>query len=114
MGDECDKQFSLGEFIFDEENHERKLWKYFGRTCNRSLLIFMCQLLVIVLILACEIARKLLSTTCEKSRGWVAVLSSTVDYNLLSPDYEKNNFYLRLSFYFASWTEWIWKIASHF
>ena len=55
MGDECDKQLNLGNFVFDEENHERKSWKYFGRTCNRSLLVFRCQFFVIVLILACAI-----------------------------------------------------------
>ena len=45
MGDECDKQLNLGNFVFDEENHEQKFWKFFGRTCNRSLLVFMCQFL---------------------------------------------------------------------
>ena len=42
MGDECDKQLVLGNFVFDEENHERKSWKFFGRTCNKSLLVFLC------------------------------------------------------------------------
>ena len=62
MGDECDKQLNLGNFVFDEENHERKSWKFFGRTYNRSLLVFMCQFFVIVLILACAIVRIMLST----------------------------------------------------
>ena len=85
MGDECDKQLNLGNFIFDEENHERKSWKFFGRTCNRSLLVFMCQFFVRVLILACAIVRVMLSTTCEETTVWVAILSSTVGYILPSP-----------------------------
>ena len=85
MGDECDKQLNLGNFVFDEENHERKSWKFFGRTCNRSLLVFMCQFIVIVLILACAIVRIMLSTTCEETTVWVAILSSTVGYILPSP-----------------------------
>ena len=85
MGDECDKQLNLGNFVFDEENHERKSWKFFGRTCNRSLLVFMCQFFVIVLILACAIVRIMLSTTCEETTLWVAILSSTVGYILPSP-----------------------------
>ena len=85
MGDECDKQLNLGNFIFDEENHERKSWKFFGRTCNRSLLVFMCQFFVRVLILACAIVRIMLSTTCEETTVWVAILSSTVGYILPSP-----------------------------
>ena len=85
MGDECDKQLNLGNFVFDEENHERKSWKFFGRTCKRSLLVFMCQFFVIVLILACAIVRIMLSTTCEETTVWLAILSSTVGYILPSP-----------------------------
>ena len=85
MGDESDKQLNLGNFVFDEENHERKSWKFFGRTCNRSLLVFMCQFFVVVLILACAIVRIMLSTTCEETTVWVAILSSTVGYILPSP-----------------------------
>ena len=85
MGDKCDKQLSLGIFVFDEEKHERKSWKFFGRTCNRSLLVFLCQFFVIVLILACAIVGIMLSTTCEETTVWVSVLSSTVGYILPSP-----------------------------
>ena len=85
MGDECDKQLNLVNFVFDEENHERKSWKFFGRTCNTSLLVFMCQVFVIVLILAYAIVRIMLSTTCEETTVWEAILSSTVSYILPSP-----------------------------
>ena len=85
MRDECDKQLNLGIFVFDEENHERKSWKFFGRTCKRSLLVFMCHIFVIVLILACASVRIMLSTTCEETTVWVAILSSTVGYILPSP-----------------------------
>ena len=78
MGDECDEQLNLGNLVFDEE-------KFFGRTCDRSLLVFMCQFLVIVLLLACAIVRIMLSTTCEETTVWVAILSSTVCYILPSP-----------------------------
>ena len=73
MGDESEKQLNLGRYVFDEENHERKSWKFFGRTCNRSLLVFICQFFVIVLILACAIFRMLLSTTCKETTLWVAI-----------------------------------------
>ena len=81
----CDKPVNLGNFVFDEENHERKTWKLFGRTCNRSLLVFLCQFFVIVLMLVCAIVRIMLSTTCEETTVWVAILSSTVGYILPSP-----------------------------
>ena len=53
MVDLYDKPVNLGNFVFDEENHEQKSWKLFGRTCNRSHLVFMCQIFVIDSILAC-------------------------------------------------------------
>ena len=84
MVDQCDKPVNLG-FFFDEENHERKPWKLFGHTCIRSLLVFLCQFFVIVLMLVCAIVRIMLSTTCKETTVWVAILSSTVRYILPSP-----------------------------
>ena len=81
MGNECDKQLNSENFVFGE----RKSWKFFERTCNRSLLFFMCQFFVIVLILACAIVRIMLFTTCDEPTVWVAILSSTVGYILPSP-----------------------------
>ena len=40
MVDQCDKPVNLGNFVSDEENHEQKSWKLFGRSCHRSLLVF--------------------------------------------------------------------------
>ena len=40
MVNQCDKPVNLGNFVFDEENPERKSWKLFGRTCNRFLFVF--------------------------------------------------------------------------
>ena len=83
MGDECDKHLNLGIFVFDEENHERKSWELFGRTCNRSLLVFLCQFFFIVFV--CAIVRIMLSKTCDETTVWVAILPSTVGYILPSP-----------------------------
>ena len=85
MVDQCDKPVNLGNFVFDEENHERKSRKLFGRTCNRSLLVFLSQFFLIVLMLVCAIVRIMYSTTCEETTVWVAILSSTVGYILPSP-----------------------------
>ena len=65
MVDQCGKPVNLGNFVFDEENQERKSWKLFQGTCNRSLLVFF----VLVLMLVCAIVPNLLSTTCEKNNS---------------------------------------------
>ena len=53
MVNQVDKLVNLGNFDFDEENHEQKSWMLFGRTYNRSLLNFLCHIFVIVLMLVC-------------------------------------------------------------
>ena len=85
MVDQYDKPVNLGNFVFDEENLERKSWKLYGRTCNRSLLVFLCQFFVIVLMLVCTIVRIMLSAKSEETTVWVAISSSTVGYILPSP-----------------------------
>ena len=40
MVDQCDMPVNIGNFVFDEKNHEQKSWKLFGCTCNRSFLVF--------------------------------------------------------------------------
>ena len=42
MVDQCDKPVNLRNFVFDEENHEKKSWKLFGRTFIRSILVYFC------------------------------------------------------------------------
>ena len=85
MVDQSDKTVNLGNFVFDEAIHEQKSWKLFGRTCNRSLLVFCANFFVIVLMLVCAIVRIMISTTCEETTVWVAILSNPVGYNLPSP-----------------------------
>ena len=85
MVDQCGKPVSLGNSVFDEENHEQKSWKLFGRTCNRFLLIFLCQFFVIVLMLVCALVRIMLSTICEETTFCAAFLSISVGYILPSP-----------------------------
>ena len=83
--DQTDATLNLGNFVFDNENHERKSWKFLGHSCTRSLVVFFAQFVVILSIVACSIVRITLSKTCEETTVWVAILSSTVGYILPSP-----------------------------
>ena len=85
MTEHTDKGSNLGNFVFDDNNQERQSWKYIGQTCNRSLVVFLSQFFVILVILACCIVRITLATNCEKTTVWIAILSSTVGYILPSP-----------------------------
>ena len=85
MTEQTDNGLNLGNFVFDDNNQERQSWKCFGQTCNRSLVVFLSQFFVILLILACCIVRITLAETCEETTVWIAILSSTVGYILPSP-----------------------------
>ena len=85
MTKHTDNGLNLGNFVFDDNNQERQSWKCFGQTFNRSLVVFLSQFFVILLILACCIVRITLAETCEETTVWIAILSSTVGYILPSP-----------------------------
>ena len=85
MTEHTDNGLNLGNFVFDDNNQERQSWKCFGQTCNRSLVVFLSQFFVILLILACCIVRITLAETFEETTVWIAILSSTVGYILPSP-----------------------------
>ena len=85
MTEHTDNGLNLGYFVFDHNNQERQSWKCFGQTCNRSLVVFLSQFFVILLILACCIVRITLAETCEETTVWIAIISSTVGYILPSP-----------------------------
>ena len=76
---------NLGKFVFDDNNHERKSWDCSGQTCSRSLIVFLSQLFVILLIIFGSFWRINLSKTCDESSVWVGNLCSAARYILLSP-----------------------------
>ena len=41
----------LGKIVFDDNNQERKPWACLGQTCSRSLIVFLSQLFVLLLII---------------------------------------------------------------
>ena len=103
-----------GKNWFEKINLEQKSRKFFGRTCNRSLLIFLSPFFVIDLMLVCAIVRIMLFTIFEEKIVWVAILSSTVGYILYSPKLWIKNNYQRTNHYSPCWTKWIWKTSFYF
>ena len=85
MTEHTDNGLNLGKFVFDDNNQERQSRKHFEQICSRSLVVFLSQFFVILLILACCVVRITLAETCEETTVWIAILSSTVCYILPSP-----------------------------
>ena len=75
----------LGKIVFDDRNQEKNSWACLGQACSRSLIVFLSQLLVILLIILGCFWRSHLSKTCDKSTVWVGNLCSAARYNLPSP-----------------------------
>ena len=97
-GDQTDATLNIGNFVFDNENHERKSWKIFGHSCTRYLVVFLSQFVVNLSIVACSIVRITLFKTCKESKTWVPFLSSTVVIFYLPRNNEKSNINKRLYF----------------
>ena len=42
---------NLGKTVFDDNNQERNSWACLGQTCSRSLIVFLSQLFVVLLVI---------------------------------------------------------------
>ena len=87
---------NLCKVVFDDNNQERKSWACLGQTCCRSLIVFLSQLFVILLIIFGCFWRIHLSKTCDKSTVWVGILRSAAGYILPSPRLWTSFFYKNL------------------
>ena len=85
MPDHTDN-IKLHKIVFDDQNIERRLWSCLRQTCSRSLIVFLSQFFVIILIICSCFWRKHLAKTCEESTVWVGTLCSAAGYILPSPN----------------------------
>ena len=76
---------NLGKIVFYANNQEKKSWACLGQTCSRSLIVFLYQLFVILLIIFGCFWRIHLSKTCDESTVWVGILCSAAEYFLPTP-----------------------------
>ena len=113
MTDHTDRRLQLGDIVFDDNNQKRQSGKFFGKTCNRSLLVFMSQFFILLLILACYFERITLAENCGETTVYIAIFLVQLDIIYFFQNYEQNIFPEILSFYFIGLTKWIWEISSH-
>ena len=82
---EQEENIILGKIVCDDNNQERKSWSRLGQTCSRSLIVFLSQLFVPLLIIFGCFWRIHHSETCDESTVWVRILCSAAGYILPSP-----------------------------
>ena len=76
---------NLGKIVFDDNNQERKSWACLGQTCSRSLIVFLFQLFVILLIIFGCFWKTHPSKTCDEPTVWVGIFCCAAGYILPSP-----------------------------
>ncbi len=81
MTDEVD----VGNIVFDEDDNERRSWIFFGKHLPRSEIVFLCQTVLVFVLVIFSVICLALAETCEESTVWVAILSSSVGYMLPAP-----------------------------
>ena len=93
-----DQEYNINssEIVFDDNNQESKSWACLGQTCSRSLIVFLSQLFVILLIIFGCFWSIHLSKTCDESTVQVEFLCSAAGY-----------------IYFIGWSLRNWKIAAY-
>ena len=101
---------SLGEIFFDDNSQERKSWACLGQTCSRSLIVFLSQLFVNLLMSFREFTFQKLVKNQLFGLEFCAVRQDTFYPH---QEYEQANFYKKSSLYFIGWTFRNWIIAAY-
>ena len=102
---------NLGKIVFDDNNQERKSWACLGQTCSRSLIVFLSQLFVILVIIFGCFGDFTFQNLVTKQLFGLEFCAVRQDTFYLHHDYEQVNFYKKLSLYFIGWSFRNWKIA---
>ena len=76
---------NLDKIVFDDQNVEKRLWSCLGQTCSRSLIVFLSQFFVTLLIVCVCLWRIYLAKTFDESTVWVGILCSAAGCILPSP-----------------------------
>jgi hypothetical protein len=75
----------VNDLVYDNENAERKSWKFCDKSVSRSLLVFMTQVIVATFMIVFSCFNLYVSSRCEETTIWIAILSSAVGYFLPNP-----------------------------
>ena len=65
----------LNALFFDEENRERRLWKFFNSRVPSSEVVFFSQILIILFLIVVSLTTLVFSQLdCEESTFWFSML----------------------------------------
>ena len=61
------------------------LWDFFGKRVPRSEIVFVCQLLIIYIVIGVSLVSLTRGKDCADNQLWIALLSSCLGYLLPNP-----------------------------
>ena len=73
----------LNDLVFNEDNQERRSWKFCNSRQPRSEVVYFTQIVIILFLIGVSLIKLLLfHLDCEESTFWFSLLSCTVGYAL--------------------------------
>ena len=77
---------SLNDFVFNEENQERRSWKFCNSRLPRSEVVYFTQIVIRLFLIGVSLIKLVFfHLGCEESTFWFSLLSCTVGYALPNP-----------------------------
>ena len=110
---EQEENINLGKIVFDDNNQETKSGSCLGQTCSGSLIVFLSQLFVILLIICGCFWRIHLPKRVTNQLFGLEFCVVRQDTFYPHQDYEQINFYKKSSLYFIGWSFRNWKNAAY-
>ena len=85
-GDQLDSEAGITDLVFDENQHERRSWRFCNSRVPRSETVYFTQIFIIVFLITVSLIKSVFfQLDCEESTFWFSLLSCTVGYALPNP-----------------------------
>ena len=76
----------LNDLVFNEENQERRSWKFCNSRLPRSEVVYFTQIVFLLFLFGVSLIKLVFfHLDCEESTFWFSLLSCTVGYALPNP-----------------------------
>ena len=83
---DCPAGIGLNDLVFNEENQERRSWKFCNYRLPRSEVVYFTQIVIILFLIGVSLIKLVFfHLDCEESTFWFSLLSCTVGYALPNP-----------------------------
>ena len=86
--DEIDSPAGIGsnDLVFNEENQDRRSWKFCNSTLPQSEVVYITQIVKILFLIGVSLIKLVFfHLDCEESIFWFSLLSCTAGYALPNP-----------------------------